>query len=328
MRLPNWLGDTVMAVPAIRALRDAFHTATLLAAGPWASILDGQGLADVLVTYPRQWSGRLHAANTVRVFSPELAVVLPNSLESAAAARCWGATRRVGYAVGGRCWLLTDGPRLPSPRRHQVDEYAALVEALDLAVVSREPNLAPPRAEERGGARTLLSQIGASRRRGAPLVGVHLGAAYGSSKLWPPGHVVSLVQALARDGATAVLMGPPACADVEREVTAAVTVPSLVGRDGPRLLPALLTEIDVLVGGDTGVTHLAAALGIPVVTLFGPTDPELTAPRGRVEIVTRGVPCAPCFYRECPIDHPCMRGIGAGEVAARVWSLLGTRTGT
>jgi heptosyltransferase-2 len=328
VRLPNWLGDTVMAVPAIRTLRDAFPTATLLAAGPWASILGGQELADVLLTYPRHWRGRLQAANTVRAFNPELAVVLPNSLESAAAAWYWGATRRVGYAVGGRGGLLTDAPGLLSPRQHQVDEYAALLEALGLTVAGREPTLVPPRGEERDGARTLLSQVGASRGHGAPLVGVHLGAAYGSSKLWPAAHVVSLVQALARGGATALLMGPPACADVEREVCAAVTVASLVGRDGPRLLPALLTELDVLVGGDTGVTHLAAALGTPVVALFGPTDPQLTGPRGRAEIVTRAVPCAPCFYRECPIDHPCMRGIGAPDVAERVWSLLGRRAAT
>jgi glycosyl transferase family 9 (putative heptosyltransferase) len=80
------------------------------------------------------------------------------------------------------------------------------------------------------------------------------------------------------------------------------------------LLPALLSEIDVLIGGDTGVTHLAAALGTPVVALFGPTDPALTAPRGAATIIHRPVPCAPCFYRVCPIDHPCMRGIDAPAV--------------
>jgi heptosyltransferase-2 len=106
--------------------------------------------------------------------------------------------------------------------------------------------------------------------------------------------------------------------DVQREVRAA----SLVGRDGPDLLLAVLTEIDVLVAGDTGVAHLAAALGTPVVVLFGPTDPALTAPLGSVAVMRHPVPCAPCSYRACPIDHPCMRGIQAEAVGEEIHALL------
>ena len=89
---------------------------------------------------------------------------------------------------------------------------------------------------------------------------------------------------------------------------------SLAGRDSPALLPSLLVEIDALVCGDTGVGHLAAALGTPVVALFGPTDARLSAPRGPVRVISHAVACAPCFYRACPIDHPCLRGIDAREV--------------
>jgi lipopolysaccharide heptosyltransferase II len=88
---------------------------------------------------------------------------------------------------------------------------------------------------------------------------------------------------------------------------------------------ALLAEIDALASGDTGVAHLAAALGTPVVVLFGPTEPRLTAPRGKVAVIRGDVPCAPCFYRTCPIDHPCMRGIEADVVLERLEALFAVR---
>jgi heptosyltransferase-2 len=101
-------------------------------------------------------------------------------------------------------------------------------------------------------------------------------------------------------------------------VRAQAPVPSLVGRDRPTWLPALLSELDAVVCGDTGVGHLAAALDTPVVALFGPTDWRLTAPRGRVQVLHHPTPCAPCFYRACPIEHPCLRGIAAEEVRGRL----------
>jgi len=119
-----------------------------------------------------------------------------------------------------------------------------------------------------------------------------------------------------------VLLGPPGDSTLAERVVAATATPSLVGRDRPQSLTSVLVEIDALVSGDTGVAHLAAALGTPVVTLFGPTDPALSAPRGPAAALCHPVPCAPCFYRECPIEHPCMRGIGAHEVHERVRALL------
>src|SRR5207249_7761915 len=122
-----------------------------------------------------------------------------------------------------------------------------------------------------------------------------------------------------------VLLGAAGDAPGVEAVRAAARAPSLVGRDRPELLPALLTELDALVAGDTGVAHLAAALGTPVVALFGPTDPALSAPRGPVAVVRGDAPCAPCFYRTCPIDHPCMRAIEATAVIERLDALLAER---
>jgi heptosyltransferase-2 len=321
IRLPNWLGDTVMAEPALRAVRRAHAQARVLLAGPWAALLGGQGLADTLVTYPRAWAGRLAAADVVRRFAPEIALVLPNSFESALAAWYWGARRRIGFAAGGRSALLTDAPALPEPRRHQIDEYLLLAERCDARTEDVEPRLSPPAADapERLEARALLDAGGP---RSGHTIGVHLGAAYGSAKTWPAERVADFCRLLDGTGTRTVLLGTAAEAPTAAAIAAQTRATSLAGRDRPALLPALLAELDVLVSGDTGVAHLAAALGTPVVTLFGPTDPALSAPRGRATALTNPVPCAPCFYRVCPIEHPCLRGLEATRVRDAALGLL------
>ena len=171
VRLPNWLGDTVMAVPALRALRTGWPEARILVAGPWAEVMAGQELADVLVSYPRAWRGRLATADAVRAFAGEIVILLPHSFEAALVARYWGARRRIGFAVGGRSLLLTDRVPWPVAGLHQIDEYLGLVAHLGLAVESRVPSLAPLPAEHemRVRARRLLDD--ATARRHAPRVG-------------------------------------------------------------------------------------------------------------------------------------------------------------
>jgi heptosyltransferase-2 len=322
IRLPNWLGDTVMAEPAVRALRRSHPQARVLLAGPWATVLGGQGLADTLVTYPRAWAGRLAAADVVRRFGPDTAVVLPNSLESALAAWYWGAARRIGFDAGGRGIALTDALALPEPRRHQIDEYLMLADRCDAHADAAEPALMPPPvdAAERAEARALLAEAGA--RAGRRAIGVHLGAAYGPAKTWPVERVGEFCRLLDAAGARAVLLGTANEAPAAAAITAEAPASTLAGRDRPALLPALLAELDALVSGDTGVAHLATALGTPVVALFGPTDPALSAPRGRAVALTHPVPCAPCFYRVCPIEHPCLRGLEAKRVHDAVLALL------
>jgi heptosyltransferase II len=201
------------------------------------------------------------------------------------------------------------------------------VERLGLPVVDREPRLKPPQAgsEAREAARGLLREAGVDGAGRRPRVGVHLGAAFGPSKLWPVDRLIEFCRLVTDRGGTPVLLGTSADASVAEAVIAQACPASLVGRDTPALLPAVLAELDAVVCGDTGVAHLAAALGVPVVTLFGPTDPVLTAPRGSVAVVSHPTPCAPCFYRTCPIDHPCLRSVTAEEVGARLEELTRCR---
>ena len=316
VRTPNWLGDTVMALPMLAALRAAEPGARITLVGRWATLLAGQGVADVVLPYPKALAARRRLARALAAERADLAVLLPSSIESALAAWRWRAARRVGYATDGRAPFLTDALPLPAPRLHQVDEYALLLAPLGVNDVAASPawTLRQNDAMDVEIARLLAEAgVGADAR----LVGLHLGAAFGSSKLWPAEAFGRLAQRLTTAGLTPVLLGSGDDADTAAAVTRAAGGPiaSLVGRDRPALLPRLLARLRCLVSGDTGVAHLAAAVDVATVTLFGPTDRRLTAPRGpRSRTLDRAAPCAPCFLPRCPIDHVCLTRIEPDEV--------------
>jgi len=320
VRLPNWLGDTVMALPALAALRAARPDALVTAVGPWAPLLTGQAVADVLLRYPRDGRTRRKLAVAMRAMRPDAAVLLPHSFESALAARRWGARIRLGYDTDMRHALLTHMIDLPSPRRHQVDEYTGLLEAADIPAKTERPEWRlgeDPVAEAE--VTTMLTEAGCGGA--GSLIGLHLGAAFGSSKLWPPASYAELTGQLRERGCEPLLIGGPEDLAMAEAVQALAgsRVASTVGRDRAHMLPRLLARLGCLVSSDTGVAHLAAALGVPTITLFGPTDPHLSAPRGpRVRSIEGSAPCAPCFLPRCPIDHVCMRAISAASVAAAV----------
>ena len=316
VRTPNWLGDTVMALPMLAALRAADPGARITLVGRWATLLAGQEVADVVLPYPRPLAARRRLARALAAERADVALLLPSSIESALAAWRWRAARRIGYAPDGRLPFLPDPLPLPVPRPHQVDEYAAMLAPLGVSGVAAAPawKVRPDALLDSEIAR-LLAEAGLAAD--APLVGLHLGAAFGSSKLWPPEAFGRLAQRLAAVGLAPVLLGARDDAPTAEAVTRAAGGPlaSLVGRDRPVLLPRLLARLRCLVSGDTGVAHLAAALDVATVTLFGPTDPRLTAPRGpRSRALERPAPCAPCFLPRCPIDHVCLTRIEPDEV--------------
>jgi heptosyltransferase-2 len=320
VRAPNWLGDTVMALPALAALRSGFPEARITVVGRWAPLLRGQGVADALLPYPRSLGERRRLAGVLRQDRADLALVLPNSLEAALVACLWGGRRRIGFDSDGRHLLLTDAVPLPSPRLHQVDEYRLLVDRTGAASGPERPvwKIAGDRGAPAEVA-ALLAALGIPAA--ARVVGLHVGSAGGPAKQWAAERFGRLADRLIEDGLTPLLLGAPEDTGAAEEARRAArsAIASAVGRDRPALLPALLVRLDCLVSGDTGVAHLAAAVGIPTVTLFGPTDARLTAPRSKAtRVVDRQVPCAPCFLSRCPIDHGCMSGIEVDQVARRV----------
>jgi heptosyltransferase-2 len=325
VRFPNWLGDTVMALPMLRSLRKALPGADLWCLGPWVgTILESEpGMARRLVT-PERVSARLAQARRLRQARFDLAVILPNSFETALAAWLSGARWRVGYG-DGRGALLTHALRPDADPVHQVRGYLRLLAPLGADGPTTPPTLVID-AARRVEARRLLGEV--QLPPGKPKVGLQLGAALGPAKLWPSERLAALAMRLEARGVHPLLLGSPGARGLGDAVRAAATGPirSLVGRDHPALLAALMSELDALVAADSGPAHVAAAVGVPAVTLFGPTDPRLTAPLGpRQRALWRQPACGPCFLRECPIDHRCLGAVEVDEVEAAVLAALAER---
>jgi heptosyltransferase II len=246
----------------------------------------------------------------------DAALLLPNSFRAAWAARQAGIAERWGYRGNLRGWLLTRPVTKPKGLVHQSTYYSDLVRGLGVDVQESVPRVSV-RAETATRALALLDRAGVAA--GSPLVGFAPGAAYGHAKRWPPRRVAEVIARLSNErGVTSVLVGAAGDRDAAREIESslpgAARVVDLIGRTDLRLLAGVLARCDAFVSNDSGAMHLAAALGVPVAAIFGPTDDRVTAPPGGHDVLVHDVFCRPCMLRDCPIDHRCMKGIPADAV--------------
>ncbi|MGH9373339.1 MAG: lipopolysaccharide heptosyltransferase II, partial [Vicinamibacterales bacterium] len=325
VRAPNWLGDAVMALPAMAALRAAFRDRTLvLAASPSIAPLFHEVTPvapdEVLTVDNATEAGALRAARL------DLAVLLPNSFRAAWVCRQAGVTERWGYRAHGRSLLLTRGIPRPRGRWHQSAYYLHLVSALGFEAPESLPQVAISAATH-ARVESLLARTGVDRS--APLVGIAPGAAYGHAKRWPPSRVAELVNRLSARGAISVLVGAQgdrnAGREIESSLPAGARLVNLIGRTDLRLFAGLLAACHAFVSNDSGAMHLAAAAGVPVTAIFGPTDQRVTAPLGDHDVIIHQVFCRPCMLRDCPIDHRCMRRISVDVVFDSVARRLDAR---
>jgi len=327
---PNWLGDAVMALPAIGDVRRAAPVASITVAAR-ASIAPLFAMApevDETLTLGDDEAERLAAQRF------DTALLLPNSTRAAIVARRAGIAERWGYRTGWRGSLLTRA--IPAPRGvHQIEYYQQLARALGFPSGPAEPRVAVSR-EARDAGLNLLMEAGWNGQQ--PLVALAPGAAYGGAKRWPPGYFAELADGLAADGVQCVMVGAAADAgaahDVERSAKASRSIVSLVGRTDLPTLTGVFANCRALVTNDSGAMHLAAAVGIPVTAMFGPTNERATSPHladlrprsappsPRLTILTHAVWCRPCMLRECPLDHRCMRGIEVATVLEAARSRL------
>ena len=314
---PNWLGDAVMALPAVADVRRALPEATI-AVSARASVAPLFALVpDVEV--PAGTRG-VSPADCGSDAPFDTVILLPNSVHSAWTAYRAGIPNRWGYRTDWRGRLLTRAIPRPS-RGHQVEYYRHLVRELGFPNGPSEPRLTVA-TERRDAAADVLVAAGWDRR--SPLAALAPGAAYGGAKRWPPRSFAALAGDLAADGVQAVIVGSRADRETTDAVLAAIQAGiarrpapiDLTGRTDLPTLAAVLTHCRALVTNDSGAMHVGAAVGVPVTAVFGPTDESSTRPIGDAHrVLTHDVWCRPCMLRECPIDHRCMRRIGVAAVA-------------
>jgi heptosyltransferase-2 len=333
--LPNWVGDVVMATPAVRAVRGHFPSARLLAVcKPYvADTVAGSPWFDRVIPFEKPG---LATTAQLRRERPDAAVLFPNSLRPALVARLAGCRTVVGFARYGRDALLTrrlyparDSRGRPKPNP-AIDDYNRVVRLLGVPDPGHRMELFTTSADE-AAADVVWARLRLGQYR--EVIGLNPGGAFGSAKHWPAAYFAELARDLAdRRGAGVLVLCGPAERETASRIAADANRPGVVSLADTTLslglTRAAVRRLALLVTTDSGPRHFAAAFGVPVVTLFGPTHVAWTETYfPRAVHLQKPVPCGPCQRRVCPLGHHrCMTELTPAEVSAAADHLLRTAT--
>jgi lipopolysaccharide heptosyltransferase II len=338
VRATNWVGDAIMAIPALRVIRNKFPEAAIsVLARPYvADIYRGQGICDELIAYDPKTThagiaGGEKLAKELRAKRFDKAILLQNAFDAAWIAWRAGIPERIGYARDGRGLLLTKAVAVPKPGEIPAHEKFYYLELLRRAGLLESPpdetfiTLNVAEEDKKQAAATLLA---AGARPQSLRVAIGAGASYGSAKCWLPSRFAELANRLhAQNDADVILFGTAGEAAVSDAIAVEMKRPpiNLTGKSAIADLPGLLSQCHLFIGNDSGAMHVAAAVGLPVVAIFGPTDPFGTVPvTPKCTVVQQKPYCSPCFLRKCPTDHRCMRSVTSDMVEAAVQPWLAT----
>jgi len=330
-----------MSIPALQEIRSRWPNAEIvILARPWvADLYRGQEYADRIVVYENKGAhkgfwGRERLIRALRREQFDVAVLFQNAFDAAWIAWRAGIPQRIGYARYGRGWLLTHAIAVPlkgETPAHEAYDYLELLRGTGWIDSLTQVNEITITVAEKARQEAMERLSAAGVRRDGMRIAFASGAAYGSAKCWEPGRYAALADRLIADfDADIILFGSPQENDIAARIVEAMRhhAYNLVGATSISELPALLSNCSLFIGNDSGAMHVAGAVGVPVIGIFGSTDPEGTRPMtSRFTLIREPVDCSPCFLRKCPIDHRCMTRISVERVFEAARSLLISRGG-
>jgi len=336
----NWIGDAVLTLPAIRAIRLAYPGAyTVLLVKPWVSeIFHNNPDIDEIILYDESFRGlvgKLKLAKILRRKNLDTAILLQNAFDAALIAWLAGIPERIGYNRDGRGFLLTK----PIPvkkdilSRHHVHYYLDLLRSAAIKAEETPPYIFLTDDERQRARDVIKSEI--RNPESEIIIGINPGATYGSAKRLPAGKFAGVISRIVDElDGKVIIFGSKSEVVIADEIVKSIransrsllqnNVLNVAGRTTLRELSALIAECDALITNDSGPMHIASALFVPVVAVFGSTDKAATGPFGEGHrVVTKGLPCSPCMKRECPEGHlRCMSEITADELFEALAEIL------
>jgi len=325
IRSVNWIGDAVMTTPAIGVIREHFPHAeiTILANAMVSQLFLHHPGIDNIITFDRQGkhhgiAGRLQLAAELRKHAFDLAIILPNSFDSALVPWLARIPTRIGKCSDGRTFLLSGRYQAAKDAApcHEVEYYLNLMEYFGITGKRTSLHLSITSAEE-SAASALLAKYDIQAKDF--VIGINPGASYGSAKRWYPDRFAQVARRLADQWSAKIVifggLGETAIsADIDHRLEG--TAINVAGKTTVRELMALIKRCNFFITNDSGPMHIAAAFNVPLVAIFGSTDHTGTSPYNSNAVVVRNntVECAPCKLRECPTDHRCMTAVTVEDV--------------
>ncbi len=328
IRCPNWIGDVMLSIPSISLVREAFPSAhiSILIKSNLSPLLEGNPDIHEIISFEPDLMSVIEKLKFYRGLKEknfDLAILLTNSFGSALFIYLAGIKERIGYNKDMRGIFLTEKIPMPSrksPRMHQADFYLTLIEAISRGkgqgARGKERLFFCIPEDVQNSVDKFWDEKGLSGK--APIIGMNIGASYGSAKRWMPERFAELADRIYSElKGEVILFGGSGDFSIEAEIKGRMKnkALSMVGKTTLKSLTMMIKRCHLFITNDSGPMHIAAAVGTPIVAIFGSTDPSETSPLcDKYKIVSKPVDCSPCWKRECPTNHKCMELIKVSDV--------------
>ena len=338
----NWIGDAVLTIPAIKAVRKAFPGAHIsLLVKPWvAEVFSENPDIDEIISYDEKFKGimgKFRLAKTLRESCFDTAILLQNAFDAAFITWLAKIPERIGYKRDCRGFLLTKGISVPGEilGQHQINYYLNIIRSIKVDIEETPPYIHLNDNEREKARETISSGL---QDPHLPLIGINPGAAYGSAKRWPPEYFAELIMKIINElNGRVIIFGGHGEVEIANEIINEINtlkirrrieygsrIMVMSGKTSLRELAALISECDAFITNDSGPMHMASALQVPTAAIFGSTDPTATGPFGKGhKVITMDLDCSPCLKRECPEkDLACMTEITPDMVFSAINEIL------